>query len=87
MVKKYLKVMDAYVIVNEFFSDVTDRVTSVFSNTFDAPGIILERNWYCKYGCMMIGVGMLIAHYIRYQIKMSRRVSVKNIVEYFKRKK
>lgn len=87
MAKKYLKGMDTYVIVNEFISDVTDRVTSIFSNTPDTPGIALERNWYCKYGCMMIGVGMLVAHFIRYQIKMSRRVSIKNIVEYFKRKK
>ncbi len=32
MVKKYLKVMDAYVIVNEFFSDVVDRVTNLVSS-------------------------------------------------------
>jgi len=35
----------------------------------------------------MVGVGMVIAHFIRYRVKMSRRVSVKNIVEYFKRQK
>jgi hypothetical protein len=86
MAKKYLKGMDAYVIVNEFVNDVADRITSIFTTQPEPSGIILERNWYCKYGCMMIGVGMLVAHYIRYSIKMSRRVSVKNIIEYIKRK-
>jgi hypothetical protein len=35
----------------------------------------------------MVGVGVLIAQYLRYQISLSKKVNVNNFLDYFKRKK
>jgi hypothetical protein len=38
--------MDHYVIINEFFSDIADRVSDAFSSSAEST-VTLERNWYC----------------------------------------